>query len=154
MPEFGKVHIDYSWLLWKGFIICFMIGLLFTPLIFLIIPVLICFYYLIVHEFIHAAAVIKNGGNLNKIHLGLYHCYIDYQMKTVQEERTVYKWGVFADLTVLILLVTYLVIVILLTNNLVLEMWGTMVIVAFTLEGILPKHSDLNEYRKRTLQKV
>jgi hypothetical protein len=149
MPTFGKVTVDYSWIFWKTFIISLMMIFVFTPLIFLIVPVLICLCYLILHEFIHAYAIIRNGGLLTKIHLGLIKCYVDFQMPTIQAEKAVYRVGVLADMVVMALLFISLSIIIMITKNPIFEMWGLVIIIGFTLEELLPEHSDLQEYNKR-----
>jgi hypothetical protein len=149
MPTFGKVTVDYSWIFWKSFILSLMMMFILTPLVYLIVPVLICLCYLTLHEFIHAYAIKREGGLVAEIHLGLIKCYVDFQMPTVQAEKAVYRIGFLADLIVILLLFISLSIIIMITENPIFIMWGFMIIVAFTLEELIPKHSDLQEYNKR-----
>lgn len=146
---FGKVTVSTGWVSIKILMISLMITFLFTPFIWIAIPVLIYYGYLIVHEFIHAAAVRKYGGILDKIFLGYPLSYIDFQMPSAESEKAVYGWGAFADFIIMLMISFSLFQGSAITQNGILFWLGILFIVIFAATELLPEHSDLQEYSRK-----
>jgi len=138
----------------KVFILSFMTMFLLTPLIWVAIPVMIYISYSVIHEFIHAAAIKRYGGLLDKVFLGYPRPYIEFQMPSVSAEKKVFGWGAVADLILMSLVSVSLFSGWAITGNNLLSFLGVMFIVVFVFGEFLPKHSDFDEYSKRSLQKV
>jgi fatty acid desaturase len=153
MPEFGKIHIGYGWIIMKVLLISLSIILLFTPIFWIAASILIYFYYSIVHEFIHLAAIKKHGGLLDKMFLGYPRSYIDFKMPSVEAERAVFGWGAAADIIVMITITSTLFFGSIITDSDFLRFLAVMFAIVFVLTELMPKHSDLQEYSAR-FQKV
>lgn len=154
MPEFGKIHIGYCWIIMKVLLISLSIILSFTPFIWIAIPGMFYFYYQVIHEFIHLAAIKKHGGILDKMFLGYPRSYIDFQMPSIEAERAVFGWGTAADIIVMITISFTLFYGSIITRSDLLLFLSIMFCIVFYFTELVPEHSDLNEYSKRTMQKV
>lgn len=147
--KFGKVTIGIDWIGMKILILLPTIFFLFTPFIWIAIPILIYISYVIIHEFIHAVAVKQQRGIIDMIFLGYPREYINFQMPTEEAEKVVYGWGAFADLIIMLAISFSLFQGSELTKNNILFWLGILFIVAFAIDGLLPEHSDLQEYSER-----
>jgi len=150
----GKVKVSIGWIGLKVLILFFMTVFLFSPFVWIAIPILIYYCYSIIHEFIHAAAIRKHGGILDKIFLGYPLSYIDFKMPSVEAEKAVYGWGAFADLIIMLMISFSLFLGSKMTNNDLLFWLAEIFIVLFAATELLPEHSDLQEYSKRAIEKV
>jgi hypothetical protein len=153
MSEFGKIHIGYGWIIMKVLLISLSIILLFTPMFWIAVSCMIYFYYQVVHEFIHLAAIKKHGGVLDKMFLGYPRSYIDFKMPSIEAERVVFGWGAAADIIVMIAITFTLFFGSMITNSGLLRFLAVMFCIVFYFTELVPKHSDLQEYSKR-FQKV